>query len=70
MIDPNTKQPLKEGKIDIGHKPQYEWKTRKAAHIQKGSTRKQVIETENNPNLYHLEDQSSNRSHRYEHKPD
>lgn len=66
MIDPNTKQPLKEGQIDLGHKPGNEWRTRKAMHKEKGNTRKDVIETENNPNLYHLEDRNSNRSHKYE----
>ncbi len=68
MIDPNTKEPLKPGKIDTGHKPGQEWRTRKQAHEDAGSTRKEVIETENDASLYHLEDQSSNRSHKNEHK--
>lgn len=37
-------------------------------HEEKKSTRKQVIEEENNPDLYQLEDRSSNRSHKYEEK--
>lgn len=37
-------------------------------HQEKGSTRKQVIEEENNPYLYQVEDPKSNRSHRYEKK--
>ncbi|HYD43193.1 MAG TPA: GH-E family nuclease [Anaeromyxobacter sp.] len=68
MIDPNTKQPLKPGEIDVGHKPGNEWRTRKKVHEQKGSTRKEVIEAENDPDLYQLEDRSSNRSHKYEQK--
>jgi hypothetical protein len=35
-------------------------------HEEKGSTRKEVIEAENDPDLYHWEDCSSNRSHRNE----
>ncbi len=69
MVDPNSGQPLKPGKIDVGHKPGEEWRTRKAEHEAAGSTRQQVIDAENNPNLYQLEDRSSNRSHRYEEKP-
>ena len=68
MIDPNTKKPLKEGEIDLGHKPGNEWKKRKEMHKEKGSSRKEVIETENDPTLYHLEDRKSNRSHKYENK--
>ena len=68
MIDPNTKLPLIPGKIDIGHKPGQEWYKRKIMHQQQGSTRKEVIATENNPNLYHLEDMNSNRARTFEHK--
>ncbi len=68
MVDPNTKQPLNQKQTDIGHKPGYEWRWRKLHHEQKASTRKQVIEEENNANLYQLEDRSSNRSHKHEKK--
>ena len=34
-------------------------------HEEQGSTRAEVIEAENNPDLYQLEDRSSNRSHKY-----
>ncbi|HRI67665.1 MAG TPA: GH-E family nuclease [Polyangium sp.] len=61
MVDPNSGQPLKPGEIDIGHKPGQEWHKRKQMHGERGSTRKEVIETENNHDLYHLEDRSSNR---------
>jgi RHS repeat-associated protein len=68
MVDPNTNQPLQPGKVDIGHKPGQEWHRRKQVHIKRNSTRKEVIEAENNPNLYHLEDRHNNRCHRYEQK--
>ncbi len=64
-IDPNTGKPI-DGKPDIGHKPGEEWRKRKKAHDEKGSTRKEVIEAENDPDLYQLEDPSSNRSHKHE----
>lgn len=38
----------------------------KKMHKEKGSTRKEVIESENNPDLYQLEDPHSNRSRKYE----
>lgn len=69
MIDPNTKKPLKPGEIDLGHKPGNEWKYRAKMHKDKGSTRREVIEAENNPALYQWEDRTANRSHQYELKP-
>jgi RHS repeat-associated protein len=68
-IDPNTRQSLKEGEIDVGHKHGQEWRVRKEMHKQRGSTRKEVIETENDSDLYELQDRSENRSHRHEKKP-
>ncbi|MBF7074999.1 hypothetical protein ISG33_16480 [Glaciecola sp. MH2013] len=68
MIDPNTKKPLKPGQVDIGHKPGNEWKKRKKMHKKKANTREEVIEEENDPDLYQLEDRSTNRSHKYEEK--
>jgi len=68
MIDPNTKLPLKEGEIDLGHTTGNEWKNRKKMHQEKSSTRKQVLEEENNPDLYQWEDRSSNRGHQFEKK--
>ena len=69
MLDPNTGVPLTD-RVDLGHKPGQEWKTRKEMHKAKGSTRKEVIEAENDHNLYQYEDRSSNRSHKYEKKKD
>jgi RHS repeat-associated protein len=68
MIDPNTGKQLKTGEIDIGHKKGKEWWRRKAMHEKRGSTRKEVIEAENNPKLYQLENRSSNRSRKHEKK--
>jgi RHS repeat-associated protein len=70
-VDPNDPNlVLKEGEIDLGHKPGNEWAKRKKMHQERGSTRKEVIEAENDPELYHYEDRSSNRSHRNEQKAD
>jgi RHS repeat-associated protein len=66
MIDPNEGTKLKVGEVDLGHKPGNEWRVRKAMHEANGSTRKEVIEAENDPSLYQWEDRSSNRSHRHE----
>lgn len=68
MIDPNTKKPLQAGKVDVGHKPGEEWRKRKKMHKEKGSSRKEVIDEENNPDLYQFEDRSSNRSNAHEQK--
>jgi RHS repeat-associated protein len=68
MIDPHAKTPLVPEQTDLGHKTGQEWHRRKAMHIQKGSTRKQVLDAENDPSLYHFEHRSSNRSHKYEKK--
>ncbi len=68
MLDPNTGAVINEKRMDLGHKPGEEWKTRKKMHEEKGSTRKEVIEAENDPNLYQYENRSSNRSHKYEKK--
>jgi len=66
-IDPNTLQPI-DGPYDIGHKTGQEWRTRKKMHQERGSTRKEVIDSENNSDLYQIENRSSNRSHKYEKK--
>jgi HNH/ENDO VII superfamily nuclease with conserved GHE residues len=64
-IDPNTGRPI-VGKPDIGHKPGYEWKCTQAKARAEGWTRQQVIDWENDPSHYSLEDATSNRSHAYE----
>ena len=67
-IDPNDKKPLGDDPTDIGHKPGNEWRSRKEMYEQKGSTRKEVLDEENDPDLYHIERRSNNRSHIYEQK--
>ena len=67
FIDPNTGMIVpKEGPFDIGHKRGESWKKRKQEHLDRGSTRKEVIEAENDPDLYQVEDPKSNRSRRYD----
>jgi len=60
--------PLIPGQIDLGHKYGEEWWRRKEKHIKKQSTRKEVIEAENDPDIYQYKDRSTNRSHRNEKK--
>ena len=66
-IDPNTGQVIpQEGPYDYGHKPGYEWwRTQQTARDQ-GWTRQQVLDYENDPSHYQIEDPSANRSHAYE----
>jgi len=65
FIDPNTLEPI-NGPYDIGHKTGEEW--RKIMHQEKGSSRKEVLNIENNPELYQIENRNTNRSHKYEDK--
>ena len=67
FIDPNTGQVIpKEGPFDYGHKPGYEWWRTQEMAREQGWTRQQVIEYENDPSHYQIEDPSSNRSGRYQ----
>lgn len=69
FIDPNTGKIIpKDGPFDYGHKPGQEWHRRKKMHQERGSTRKEVREAENNPDLYQIEDPASNRSRKFENK--
>jgi hypothetical protein len=68
LIDPNTGKTLDENSMDLGHVWGQEWKTRKKMHEEKGSTRKEVIEAENDPKLYQYEDRKENRSRKHEKK--
>jgi HNH/ENDO VII superfamily nuclease with conserved GHE residues len=67
-VDPNTRTPLRPGRIDIGHRPGEEWRRRRIIHAQQDSSRAAVIQAERNPSLYQFEDAASNRSHRFERK--
>ena len=67
FIDPNTGQVIpQEGPFDYGHQPGYEWWRMQQMARDQGWTRQQVIEYENDPSHYQIEDPSSNRSHQYE----
>lgn len=66
-IDPNTMKPI-DGKPDLGHKPGHEFRAEKARAEAERLTQEQFNDRMNNPDLYQLEDSSSNRSHRYEAK--
>lgn len=65
-IDPNTKQPLKEGKIDYGHKYGYEEHAMQKYAKQEGFTQKQYNKLMKNPDLYQREDSHENRSRKHE----
>ncbi|MDZ7617443.1 MAG: RHS repeat-associated core domain-containing protein [Patescibacteria group bacterium] len=64
-IDPNTLQPI-DGTPDLGHKPGHEFWREKARAEAEELLQKQFNDRMNDPDLYQLEDPSSNRSHRYE----
>jgi hypothetical protein len=67
FIDPNTGQVIpKNGPFDYGHKPGFEWWRTQARARDEGWTRERVLEHENDPSHYQIEDPSANRSHRYE----
>ena len=65
--EPRAGQPVPENLVgkpraDIGHKNGQKWEERLKMHKEKGHTREQIIEAENNANLYIIEERSSNRS--------
>ncbi len=67
FIDPNTGQVIpREGSFDYGHRPGFEFRRRQQIARDEGWTRQQLIEYENDPSYYRIEDPSSNRSHLYE----
>ncbi|QCK14823.1 GH-E family nuclease [Mangrovivirga cuniculi] len=49
-------------RADIGHTDGNEWKKRLEEYKKEGRTREEIIELENDPSLYGLEERSSNRS--------
>ncbi|MBL6445149.1 hypothetical protein JMN32_02440 [Fulvivirga sp. 29W222] len=49
-------------RADIGHAKGNAWKDRLAKHKKDGKTREEILELENDPKLYVLEERSSNRS--------
>ncbi|MBQ8500835.1 MAG: hypothetical protein IJ494_00800, partial [Bacteroides sp.] len=65
-IDPNTRRPIEPGQEVFGHKTGHEWGKYKSDIRNQNKTRKEVIEDQNDPNIYHIEDKLSNASHKYE----
>ena len=68
FVDPNTNMPIEKGQEVFGHKKGQEWSKYKNDPVNKSKTRKEVIEDQNNPEIYQIEDKKSNASHRYEEK--
>ena len=64
---PKAKQPVTadligKPRVDIGHAKGNTWKDRLEQHKRNRRSREEIIELENNPSLYVLEERSSNRS--------
>jgi RHS repeat-associated protein len=68
FVDPNTNLPIEKGQEVFGHKKGQEWSKYKNDPVNKNKTRKEVIEDQNNPKIYQIEDKKSNASHKYEEK--
>ena len=68
FVDPNTNLPIEKGQEVFGHKKGQEWSKYKNDPVNKNKTRKEVIEDQNNPEIYQIEDKKSNASHKYEEK--
>lgn len=66
FIDPNTGHPIEKGQEVFGHKTGQEWRKYKNNPINQSKSRKEVIEEQNNPQIYQIEDKKSNASHKYE----
>jgi RHS repeat-associated protein len=65
-IDPNTGTLIEKGQEVFGHKTGQEWRKYKADPNNQGKTRKEVIQDQNDPDIYQIEDKKSNASHKYE----
>lgn len=65
FLDANTGKPI-EGQYDLGHKAGHEFRTEQALAEQEGLTQAEFNDKMNNPDLYQIEDPSSNRSHKFE----
>ena len=58
FIDPNTELPIDSGQEVFGHKTGNEWKKYKNDPKNQGKTRKEVIEEQNNPDVFKLKIES------------
>ena len=52
----------------MGHKPGFEFRTEREKAMREGLTQKEFNDRMNNPDIYQIEDPSSNRSRKYEKK--
>ena len=68
FIDPNTGLPIEKGQEVFGHKYGHEWHRYKKDPANQNKTRKDVIEDQNNHDIYQIEDKKSNASHKFEKK--
>ena len=68
FIDPNTRLPIEKGQEVFGHKPGHEWHNYKKDPANKQKTRKEVVDDQNDPDIYQIEDKKSNESHKHEKK--
>ncbi|GEM_PF-1626095 len=68
-IDPNTGKPIEKGQEVYGHKTGHEWSKYQKDPANQGKTRQEVINDQNNPQIYQIEDRKSNASHKFEEKP-
>ncbi len=67
FLDANTGKPI-VGKYDLGHKTGHEFRTERSSAEKVGLTQGQFNDKMNTPDLYQIEDPSSNRSHKFEAK--
>lgn len=69
FLDANTGKPI-EGQYDLGHKAGNEFRREAAVAEEQDMSQEEFNEQMNNPDLYQIEDPSSNRSHAFEQKDD
>jgi len=66
-IDPNTGKTVpKNGPYDFGHKQGEEWRKAQKQYRKDGRSRQEIIDDQNDPEKYQIEDPPSNRSHKHE----
>jgi len=70
FLDANTGKPIEGNKYDLGHKAGNEFHREAASAEAQGLSQEEFNEQMNNPDLYQIEDPSSNRSHAFEQKDD
>lgn len=66
FIDPNTQRPIEPGTEDFGHIPGHEWRKYQQDPANHEKSRAEVIEDQNKPEIYQIEQDTENRSGRHE----